>query len=564
MSTETSNSFSLQSAWQNMTQFAGYAPVEKQYLELINEPPENRGNRLCVCVSDLHLTDGTVGFQNLRKFAWDNFYSSLLQRCKNYSINELLFVLDGDIVDMIRSGKWAKYKIYPWERERKQEFSKVVNEIIREIVGKQHKDFFAMLAGLPERLKQDAGVETVKIVITIGNHDKELFCDNKALSYFYDKGLGIKIKDIPLAERRAIGRMYGDESKFEKLTTAPYLPFYYGDTGFRFFTTHGQWRDKENSCLVKKKSDQTAWSVKDGWSIKKWQDLGFSPFFEPCFGDSVAAGVLSSFIYNVKKDLSDAGYKDPRLTSILDELDLYRPTYAALTRILNEADSMRTANTKAQIKLSAVSGQEQVDATKVIEQKAQAIKIIEETLYNCIIEWLSWDFTYQTSPFLRCIGLKAAKKILEVVKNSGNGLEITAIAWLMKILAFFSRHHRKGLSLKEMRKFPAFLPEYRHYGFQIHGEGHTHIPLQEEPNIDCDHPSTYINFGTWRDQIIPRKKNGYRRRGVLRALYIMDLKNTSGTVKEPARAFDYLVEDIVLWGDFKDAMNESGKAESKT
>ncbi|OQK17688.1 hypothetical protein AU255_07430 [Methyloprofundus sedimenti] len=559
MNTDTSNSHSLKSAWLKVVQFAGYAAVENQYMELIAETHKDnkRGNRLCVCVSDIHLTDGTVGFQNLGKFIWDSFYDSLVERCKTYYINEVLFVLDGDIVDMIRSGRWAEKGIYPWERDREQEFSDVVNLIIKDIVENKHRDFFASLSSLADRLERDvAGIvkDKVKIVITIGNHDKELFCDQKALSYFYEQGLGIKIQDISLQERQAIGRMYGNETMFDDRSVAPYLPFYYGDTGFRFFTTHGQWRDKANSREVDPKKDSTGWSVADGWSIEKWKKLHYSPFFLPCFGDSVAAGVLSTFIYKVKDQLEKEGYKNKRLNCILDELDLYRPTYTALTRILVEADRMRGENKQAQ--------SNQVLETTRLKQK-NAIHIIEDTLYRCIIEWLSWDFTYQTSPVIRRIGFRIVKKMLVLLQKIGYGLEITAIAWLMKFLALIDRHHNKGVNLREMRKFPAFLPEYLHYGFQIHGEGHTHIPLQEQPDIGGKHPSTYINFGTWRDQILPRKDQGYRRQGVLRSLYILDLENKSKKVTEPERAFDYFVEDIVHWSDFKDKMDQSGKAEPK-
>lgn len=559
MSTENSDSFSLNNVWQKMVQVAGYAPVEDKYLELINVPPADddpeRGNRLCVCISDIHLTDGTVGFQNLGEFIWKGFYDSLVERCKTYYINEVLFVLDGDIVDMIRSSRWAEKGIYPWERERKQEFSDVVNHIIKKIVEVEHKDFFDALSNLADRLANEVdGIikENVKIVITVGNHDKEMFCDQKALTYFYEKGLGIKLRDIPMKERQAIGRMYGDQTMFEDRSTAPYFPFYYGDTGFRFFTTHGQWRDKANSRRVYPENGLPGWSAEEGWNVEKWQKLQFSPFFLPCFGDSVAAGVLSTFIYKVKTQLKEAGYKDHRLNCILDELDLYRPTYAALTRILAETSRMRDVNKQAQ--------NTQAPAETISKQQ-NAIKIIEDTLYQCIIEWLNWDFTYQTSPVIRRIGFMITKKVLTTLQTFGYGLEITAITWLMKILALIDRHHNKGVKLQEMRKFPAFLPEYQHYGFQIHGEGHTHVPLQEQPNIEGKRLSTYINFGTWRDQILPRKDKGYRRQGVLRALYILDLENKSNTANPSARAFDYYVEDMVHWSDFKDKMDQSGKAE---
>jgi len=275
------------------------------------------------------------------------------------------------------------------------------------------------------------------------------------------------------------------------------------------------------------------WSVKDGWNTEIWQKLRYSPFFLPCFGDTVAAGVLSTFIYKVKEQLADNEIDDPDLNSIIDELDLYRPTYAAVSRILHKTAEMRSDG-----------------------KGKEAIQIIEETIYTCIIDWLSWDFTYQTSPLQRRIGLKTAKKTLELMNSLGHGMQIKTIAGLMKILAFFHRHHTKGLSLKDMQKFPSFMKIYQHYGFQIHGEGHTHLPLQEESKIEGEqHPSTYINFGTWRDQIVPRINGGYRRRGVLRALFILDLFK-EGT-KEADRSFNFFVEDIILWRDEKDPMADT-------
>lgn len=528
---------------QRIVNASGFGKVDDLFLEMIGDAPEERGNRLCVSISDIHLTDGTVGFQNLGEFAWKAFYSTLKQRCITYHIDELVLVLDGDIVDMIRSSKWAKNNIYPWQREQTAEFSAVVNAIIKDIVKKEHSYFFDWLQNLEKKLMDDeeTNIKHVNIVVLLGNHDKELFCDQKALKYFYEKGLGRKVVEIPEQERKALGRMYGDEQMFINIKQAPYLPFYYGDRGFRFFTTHGQWRDKENSHSVKARDGKPGWSAADGWNIESWQQLKFSPFLQPCFGDIVAAGVLSTFIHTVKEKLKNEKYEDQRLNCILDELDLYKPTYAALNRILHETSKMRSE-----------------------ESKHKAIEIIEETLYQCIMNWLSWPYTYQSSPFFRHIGLKLAKYILETMKSLGHGLEIKAIAGLMHTLTLFNRYHRQGVSLSEMKRFPSFMQAYRHYNFQIHGEGHTHQPLQEEPNIGGDHPSTYINFGTWRDQIVQRKKHGYRRRGVLRALFILDIVNLTETANKIPRSFDYFVEDIIHWGDYKDAMDQTRKAEPKT
>lgn len=544
---------------------------KESYLPYIYEAPEDRGNRLCVSVSDIHLTDATVGIQNLRDRVWDAFYNTLKQRCTTYFINEVVFILDGDIVDIIRSGHWAKKKIYPWQREKEEQFAEAVTEITKAVLEK-HKRFFRLLRDLATELEKDTqaycqehkmmteyqGIkkENVKIVITIGNHDKEMFCVQDALKIFYEEGLGQKVNKIPQSEREVIGEMYGDKSMFADKNIAPYLPFYYGDTGFRLFTTHGQWRDKENSRAI---CGKNGWSAKDGWQMEKWQALKFAPFFDPCFGDSVAAGVLSTFIYEVKIEINNAGKLDDDikaiekdLNSIFDELDLYRPTYLALIRILEETKSLGAR-----------------------KKGDKVVKIIEDKLYECLINWLNCPFTMETSPFLRRIGFILTRKMLGWMKAFGHGLEIKALTPWLKLLAFFSKHHSKSVSFAEMLKFPAFKGEYRHYDFQLHIEGHTHIPLQEELNIS-DNPyshkhnpnSTYINLGTWRDQIVPRKQSGYRRRGVLRTLTILDLKHygddgVKASTKEPNRAYDYFVEDVVLWSDFKDDKHHLREHQSK-
>ena len=508
-------------------------PLNLELVEKTLDP--DRPNRLCISLSDIHLTDGSVGFQNLGQHTWDAFYSGIVARCKNYAIEEMDFILDGDVVDMIRTDKWAIHGVYPWQREGEyaERFSSIVNEIIRDIVDDKHKEFFAWLRDLPQKLKDDAGVKKVNVVVLLGNHDKELFCDQKALGYFYEQGLGQKLEDIPQDYRRAIGRMYGDESMFANKNSAPYLPFYYGDRGFRFFTTHGQWRDKENSRSVKPRSGLPGWSAKQGWQNEVWKKLKFSPFFLPCFGDTVAAGVLSTFIYKSHQKLDELKYDDPRLRSILNELDLYRPTYKALTRLLEETKSRRKE-----------------------KQDVDVIRAIENTLYSCVIEWLNWGFTYQSSSWSRALLLRVVKIKLKIMKAIGFRLEIKTIAAFLKLLNLFERwnpYHKTGVSFKEMEGFPAFMPEYQHYGFHIHGEGHTHLPLQEEGNFAGQNASTYINFGTWRDQIVSRKKSGYRRRSVLRALFILDLKDTTAGATAGSRSFNYYTDDIIHWSDKSDS-----------
>jgi len=505
--------------------------MQTDKLEFITKARPDRPNRMCVVISDLHLTDGSVGFQNLDDDTWKEFYAGIRQRCLTYNINELVLVLNGDIVDMIRSGKWAAQGVYPWMTDQEEKISEIINAIIQDIIRHKHPGFFAWLRDLEKKLIADhTKVKKVKIVTTLGNHDKELFRDNQALTCFYAEGLGIQLQDIDEERRRMLGRMYGDETMFLDKTIAPYWPFYYGDSGFRFFATHGQWRDADN-CVA-----MPGWSVADGWSPAKWQALKFAPFIKPCFGDSVAAGVLSTFIYKTKIALNQQGPIDPEIETVLDELDLYRPTYGAVQRI---------------VKLTAVKRRQ--------PGNVEASKTIEHYLTACVMDWLKWDFTLQASSSSRKAVLIGVKWLLTFIQLFSETFNLKVLAGLLKLWSLFDQPS-KPPCFKEMQTFPGFLPIYRKHNFQIHGEGHTHIPLQGEANIPAEKfRSTYINFGTWRDQIVPRDMRGYRRRSVLRALYILDLENYTDNKDRYPRTFDYFVVDATHWGDLQDQLDDRNK-----
>lgn len=504
----------------------------------INDP--NRPNRMCICISDVHFTDGTVGVQS--RDDWEDFFDELAFVCEDRKVEDLVFVLDGDVVDMIRTKHWAERGVYPWERDH-PEFPDIVKTIIEGIIA-QHAGgaggdcpFFKRLKELPESL-QAKGVKSVNVLVLLGNHDKEILAAPEALKLFYEECLGWRLEDIPEDYRVKVGRMYGDENLFKSPESAPWFPFYYADSGFRLFVTHGQWRDGDNSRALPE------WSADDGWKLETWKRLRFRPFTDPCFGDTVAAGVLSGFIWKAKRALAEedrqriarAEVKSlgvSRLGRVLDELDLYRPSYLAVSRIIEE--------------------------TRKLKERPDLAATIQTLLQESVYQWLNWDFTYESSPQKRRFGLKLLRWWLGLASKLHRTLELRAIEWFMKILAWFRSHHRQeAVTFKEMKTFPAFLPEYRTYGLHIHGEGHTHNPLQEEPDIEKGQNYTYINFGTWRDQIVEknagnwlkkllkRTKPSYRRRSVGRALFVLDLKPAPG---DNQRRFCYWIDDDLTWSD---------------
>jgi hypothetical protein len=550
-----------------------------EFLDEIDNPDDpDRPNRMCVCISDLHFTDGTVGIQS--RSDWDDLFRFIRQECDDEKIEELFVILDGDVVDLIRSARWSQHGFYPWERESgkaedRQRFAKIVGQIMGDI-GRKHADgaahecheepqsslcsgvaedggncaFFRLLQELQGDFKQ-AG-KRIEVLVLLGNHDKELLSAPEALEIFYRDCLGWQT--IPAHYRDWVARQYGNPD-FNDPDAVPWFPFYFADRGFRLFITHGQWRDGDNSRAIGAEGGRPGWSMEHGWQPQTWRQLDYRPFTEACFGDTVAAGVLSTFIWKGKQALNkihaeqslDEAQKDAinRLCLILSELDLYRPSFAAVSRILEETTRIKKAG----------------------KGRAPAIaEVIEDILQTCVDQWLGWPFTYRSSPPRRRIGLRIFRAWLWLSKRLHRGLELKSIELLMKLLAWFRGHFNKeGVEFSEMVKFPAFLPEYRKFDFRIHGEGHTHNPLQEEPDLkalsDADRGKnyTYVNFGTWRDRIeekntgqtwferlFGRKQTGYRRQSVGRVLFVLDLKP-----KHPGhkRQFAYYVEDNLTWSD---------------
>lgn len=517
------------------------------------EPPPEQKNRLCICISDVHFTDGTVGRQSAEGTVWKDFFAEVITTCKEYAIQELTLVLVGDVADMIRTAVWAQENVYPWQRDDPK-FPIALRKIMAGIVDLHAKNpdahgkkgscgFFYHLRSLPQRLA-DVHIETL---VLLGNHDKEICADPDTLKMFYEDCLGQKVANLSPEYRRWIGKMYGDETRFLDPQSVPWLPFYWGDAQLRLFLTHGQWRDSDNSRLIAADSNQPGWTVKDGWCADVWQQLNYRPFTDPCFGDTVAAGVLSTFIYRAKNALNEYKAEEAehnraipdlhRIECILDELDLYRPSSTAVTRILQETQDKGTS--------------------------AIVRDIVECELYRTLCDWLNWDFTLESSPPMRRLALKAARLWLILTGPLRRfRIQLTlvqGILWLMGLiekLRPLSVYRTDGASYKDIQTFPTFQEPFWRAGFRIHGEGHTHVPLESDVDVsyqssDIPKPSsnfTYINFGTWRDQVLAKENKSYRRRGVGRALFVLNLP------REEDKAFQYYVEDALSWSDGMDRL----------
>lgn len=547
-----------------------------------------RPSRVCICLSDLHFTDGTVGSQSVDAVAWERVFETIMDICVNEEAAELHLILAGDVVDMIRTSRWVEAGIFPWDRDSDRyrdnpafrgEFENVLLSIMSGIIerhaqpddGDRKAGFFHLLQRLPAALKgydyensatgahRTSRVERVSIIALLGNHDKEVLVSDKVLGMFYEKCLGQSPDPgAPNAlsdrYREWIGKMYfGDARRFADAGKkgAPWTPFYWGDRGFRLFVTHGHWRDSANNRSVTGASGQANWKTGDGWRLQHWQKMAFAPFTLPCWGDTVVASFQSGFSIR-SRVLLDRLEREFRLQNtwtadieavfntlkrVLDETDLYRPTAMATRRVLQLTGDLRRKGPLAN----------------------RVRQAIETELFNSLHAWLNLSFTMKaaTLPVRLVVGVgRRILNVLHFLNRSASGagyIDLKSAFVIIRTVEYLQQLQRNAPSLGQMLKLTAFLDEYRRYGFRIHGEGHTHIALQEDlyfkrPETPKDRKNyTYVNFGTWRDRIMATQHRKYRRFAIGRALVVLDKAGLSG------REFSYYVQDVNNWSDNADA-----------
>ena len=65
--------------------------------------------------------------------------------------------------------------------------------------------------------------------------------------------------------------------------------------------------------------------------------------------------------------------------------------------------------------------------------------IVEETLFSCIIKWLEWDFTYESSSIGMHIILKVGKYILKFIKwlNLHKYIALKLVWFSLKLFTWF-------------------------------------------------------------------------------------------------------------------------------
>jgi hypothetical protein len=484
-------------------------------------------NRLCVLISDIHCTDCTVGNQTASETDWQLFFEQLkFAICKpgdkddtppEQQVKELILILNGDVIDLIRSSRWAEAGVYPWNRDDPR-FEEIVLRIMSDIVrihamprvegsDQPYSGFFHWMKLTMADLRT-ANIE-VTIVPVVGNHDKELQVVPAARQIFYEECLGLDAFRISDAYRTWVAQQLGTDAA----DMYPCLPFYFADTRLRMLATHGQWRDADNARATK------GWNACKGWTPEAWRRERYAAFSEPCFGDTVAAGMLSHFIWCTEQKIDRSLTGASRICNLLDEMDLYRPSVGAVVRLLRESRRL---------------------AMRFPEAKG-----LNDTVLSCFRSslrlWLSHDATWASAWGSTKWGLR--------LLNCMSRLKWYWVDFYLMRLMAKVQEPESDIADHTLMGLPAFQQDYRMLGLRLHVEGHTHVAL--EADLQFPRPRegrnnyTYVNLGAWRDSILPKRNRGYRRRGIGRALFVFDLAKMG----DSPDAYRFYTRDIFSWSD---------------
>jgi UDP-2,3-diacylglucosamine pyrophosphatase LpxH len=483
--------------------------------------------RICVLISDIHCTDGSVGNQTADETDWKSFFCELeVMLAASISANsEILLILNGDVVDLLRSGKWTAAGVYPWQRTH-ADFQKVLLSIMHDIVemhahpsakGNGSSGFFHYLQNTVKNLKQLTS--RVIIVPVVGNHDKELQVVPEARKIYYQQCLGLAEDDMTADYRNWVAGLMGSDP----VDPWPLLPFYVADPALRLFATHGQWRDHTNSRVT------PFWKFGHGWQPECWQREQYRAFSDPCFGDTIASGLISHFIWNttlaieqnIMPDALVRNHPDElagieRIKNVLREMDLYRPSVSAVVCLLEEARKLDRSNEHTRLLYRTV-----------IDQYRLSLQ-----------SWLAYPETFSTAPLVQKIVLSF---IALLSRLHWTWLD----TYLMRLMAYASEIQGNT----PFAKLPAFHADYRILGFRLHVEGHTHVAM--EVDLRYSPPKerrnyTYVNLGAWRDRIVQKfGSKGFRRRSIGRCLIVQGCVNAGSADS----AYGFTLRDITSWGD---------------
>jgi hypothetical protein len=253
----------------------------------------------------------------------------------------------------------------------------------------------------------------------------------------------------------------------------------------------------------------------------QWRLEQYRAFSDPCFGDTVAAAMLSRFIWCTARNIDKTIPGASRICNLLDEMDLYRPSVAAVVRLLKES--------------------------RRLARRIPQARGLHDTVLRCFREslaaWLAHSTTWKSAWGSTRLGLHLLSCLRRL---RWYWLDIT----LMRLMAK-AQEPEANIGTRTLLGLPAFQRPYRALGLRLHVEGHTHVALEAEAQFPRPRQGRnnymYVNLGAWRDRILPKRNRGYRRRGIGRALFVFDLAKL--TDEKPNDAYRFYARDITSWGD---------------
>lgn len=260
---------------------------------------------MLVVISDLHLTDGTSG-DTISADAFQVFCDDLKVSVKNacfqksdstkkfIPIESCNVILNGDVLDVIRSQMWRKSdRLKPWSQPDSEEFINVVSNITDSIL-EFNKAALSHLKNLAEGIKftSDAGDPVnipVRLYYMVGNHDWFYHLPDSRLNPVRNKI--IKTMGLSNPENLIIPHLPGElhDCMIEKLCLQ-----------HRVYIQHGDLHDEVNYVKAKGRNYSS-------------------------LGDAVVVMLLNAFPEIVKEKLG-LSEQDPLFIK-LKEIDNVRPLF---------------------------------------------------------------------------------------------------------------------------------------------------------------------------------------------------------------------------------------------
>lgn len=401
---------------------------------------------MLVIVSDLHLTDGTVGqsippgaFQIFAHRLRDMAVSASYRAGGNYRpIGQIDLLLLGDVLDVIRSARWLGGEARPWHDPQSAAVAETTAKIVGDVVA-ANKESLAELrgiaangVGIPAR---DPGGERihvsddcyvpVRIHYLVGNHDWMLHLPGPA----YDRIRQTLVRELGLANR--FDRPFAhDPAESDEILEV--------QRRHRVLARHGDIYDPFNF-----EGDRNASSL----------------------GDAIVIELINRFAYTVETELGDE--LPAETLNGLREIDNIRPTLLVPVWI----DGL-------------------LERTCPSPSMRKHVKQIWDTLAD---RFLQLDFVRSRDTWNPVDLVDGLQRVLKYSRRLSVGWASAIVNWLHGLRGSQeASYYHHALSEQDFRNRRA---KHVIYGHTHHAES---VPLDASYAGDAVLNQVYFNSGTWR------------------------------------------------------------------